>query len=490
MTSRKRPLGEISQAYSTPARYAPSTPHARRALQERSGAKQRSAHSIRHPVNRTSDTVRPDGSARNILRQFARITAPITKKRVSTPIHKVAEDKENQRPDENEDDSVLLKRPTLALEDSIEEEDSELPVAPTPSVLPEDDEEDQPTITFQNLSQAREERANSERVDRRKSIISFGVHDDRDSDEEDDDNDGADATIMTERGRRAISEEVTGRFSRYSFGSIRMSDFGTELEIRRESNAGKRISNMNDISYVSNNDIEIVDIGGDTENLKGLPLSPESLLDDENSIQIPGLGDETFNLQLPDDEQNELTHQLTHADARAVSNNEDKVVNATSYSELEPQDDTIAGVEESELPSPSTSRRQTLLETATTVAQKSRRKKVKLTRHGTEVPSLPASLIKWIATKTQTRSGRRRPKFGRDHLKALEQATEWYFEQVGEDLAAYSSHGRRKKRIDNDDMLLLMRRQKVLSNPGELSKLAKEWLPKDIWKELDLPNEP
>ena len=49
-------------------------------------------------------------------------------------------------------------------------------------------------------------------------------------------------------------------------------------------------------------------------------------------------------------------------------------------------------------------------------------------------------------------------------MAALEQATEWFFEQVSEDLDSYASHGRRKKRIDTDDVLLLMRRQRVLRN--------------------------
>lgn len=110
-----------------------------------------------------------------------------------------------------------------------------------------------------------------------------------------------------------------------------------------------------------------------------------------------------------------------------------------------------------------------------------------MTRHGTLAPALPTSLIKKIATEVQVRHGRRKPAFGPEHTKALEQATEWFFEQIGEDLATYSTHGRRKRRIDNADVLLLMQRQRMAVEPGQLKKLAQDWLPKGVLSTLELP---
>ena len=91
--------------------------------------------------------------------------------------------------------------------------------------------------------------------------------------------------------------------------------------------------------------------------------------------------------------------------------------------------------------------------------------------------------------ENQSRQGKRKLKLGQDHMKALEQAAEWFFEQVGEDLAAYSSHAGRKKRINDDDVLLLMRRQQVLKEEGELIDAAKHWLPKKVLEDLDLPEQ-
>src|SRR5262249_54817216 len=126
------------------------------------------------------------------------------------------------------------------------------------------------------------------------------------------------------------------------------------------------------------------------------------------------------------------------------------------------------------------------LPTASQPVPRTRRRKMKLTRHGELVPSLPSSLIKRVAIQAQERLGNRRPKLGKDHMKALEQATEWFFEQVGEDLEAYSNHARRKKTIDQSDVLLLMRRQRILQGKGELLKVATELLPGEVVAELDL----
>jgi histone H3/H4 len=87
-----------------------------------------------------------------------------------------------------------------------------------------------------------------------------------------------------------------------------------------------------------------------------------------------------------------------------------------------------------------------------------------------------------------TRRGKRKPAIDRASLKALEQATEWFFEQVGEDLEAYSNHAGRKKRIDASDVLTLMRRQRVLKGDGKLGDFAIENLPPEALVELDMPD--
>jgi histone H3/H4 len=118
-----------------------------------------------------------------------------------------------------------------------------------------------------------------------------------------------------------------------------------------------------------------------------------------------------------------------------------------------------------------------------------RRKKLKLTKRGNVVPALPSSLVKRTAIDSVTRTGRKRPTIDRESLTALEQATEWFFEQIGEDLEAYSDHAKRRKRIDETDVLTLMRRQRVIGRGQSLQELAQKFLPDEALADLDLPEE-
>ncbi|EXJ93775.1 hypothetical protein A1O1_02168 [Capronia coronata CBS 617.96] len=484
MSSRKRPLSELRNAQ-TPTRYAPSTPHAIHALQQRSGALTRS---VRRRPRALSDSVRPD-SARGILRRLAKLTAPATKKTIPTPAG-AARGKENQTPhtapDVNSDDETdFSKRPRLGLDiddslddveppiaaEEVEDDDSELPTAPTPSILPEEYEQGRrqdPNITFQSIDFARDAGRTSAITDRRQSRLSrFGSGDQEDNETDDD------PTILTELGRRAISEEPTGRLSRYSFGSIRMSDFGSELEIRRQSNQREQTKTLrlqDEYSGIGL-DYEPLDLGGETEHLGNLGRrSPSPPPAEESTMNIQPL-EESFQLEIQGREAVSSHAQTARAEEFL------EVPTALEDSRIVTQSSPAAA--------PSTGAGSpgqiSIMDEVAPAAPLSRprRKKVKLTRHGEMVPSLPSSLIKRIAIDAHARLGLRKPRLGRDQMQALEQATEWYFEQVGEDLAAYSDHGRRRRRVDRKDVLMLMRRQRVLQGDGELEKAARDLLPEE-----------
>lgn len=141
------------------------------------------------------------------------------------------------------------------------------------------------------------------------------------------------------------------------------------------------------------------------------------------------------------------------------------------------------------LRSPSESTRQITEIEAAAPTRMPRRKKLKLTRKGNTVPSLPSSLVKRIAIDSMTRIAKKRPTITRESLIALEQATEWFFEQVGEDLEAYSDHAKRRKRIDDTDVLTLMKRQRVIGRGQILDELAEEFLPYEVLVGLNLPDE-
>ena len=512
MSSRKHPLTELRQPPSkrasrsmpnTPSRYAPSTPHALRALQQRSAGKTRSARTVRTLKNRTvdggQDVVRPD-SARGILRRLAKITAQTAKSndaRMRALSGVVG--KENIQPEEDDGDDwerEEIKKPQLTLDvedESLdfdvndlplgydEEEDSELLPAPTPSVLPDDDDNDDDTrggghdrsVTFKTIDFANEQgRAQPNDAARRKSRVSFAQ---LRSEADGDDDDENDATMLTERGRKAVSEDMTGRFSRYSFGSIRMSDFGDDLEVRRDSdprfqanleNTRKSLGAPNDVL-----------LEGETELLNRLTSSipPSPVGEDED--EGPGIGDDDdFQLFVPEDD------EMDAFDATAPQTAGNESVPPPVESVF---DEAGAGPIDHHEATTNPPRRLTSLEVSTGTSEATkRRKRQKLTRHGALIPSLPSSLIKRIATETSVRNGRRRPQLGKDHMKALEQATEWFFEQVGEDLAAYAQHGKRKKNVDTTDVRMLMRRQRV--DLEDVRKLAEEVLPPEVARELDL----
>ncbi|KAL4973765.1 centromere kinetochore component CENP-T-domain-containing protein [Aspergillus desertorum] len=121
----------------------------------------------------------------------------------------------------------------------------------------------------------------------------------------------------------------------------------------------------------------------------------------------------------------------------------------------------------------------------TTVVQGSKQKK--LSRHGIPVPSMPAGVIKKVATRF-ARAGPK-AKISKSTLAAIEQASSWYFEQASEDLAAYSKHAGRKT-IDEADVTALMRRQRHLNDNTTVFSLAQKHLPKELLQDMRLAMPP
>ncbi|KAK3354780.1 centromere kinetochore component CENP-T-domain-containing protein [Neurospora tetraspora] len=80
----------------------------------------------------------------------------------------------------------------------------------------------------------------------------------------------------------------------------------------------------------------------------------------------------------------------------------------------------------------------------------------KISKHGIEYTSLSPAMVKRLAqtfAKTSGAKGNISP----EALKAIMQASDWFFEQLGDDLSAYAKHAHRKT-IDMSDMLTLMKR--------------------------------
>lgn len=81
----------------------------------------------------------------------------------------------------------------------------------------------------------------------------------------------------------------------------------------------------------------------------------------------------------------------------------------------------------------------------------------KRSKHGHSYPPFPSTVVKRVAEQFARTSGISNPRIGKDTLAALQQATDWFFEQVSEDLGAYAAHAGRRT-INESDMELVMKR--------------------------------
>ncbi|KAI0096393.1 centromere kinetochore component CENP-T-domain-containing protein [Nemania sp. FL0031] len=114
-----------------------------------------------------------------------------------------------------------------------------------------------------------------------------------------------------------------------------------------------------------------------------------------------------------------------------------------------------------------------------------RKKGKKISRYGIEYPSLPTNVVKRLATTCAKTAGFK-GKISPDTLNAIMQASDWFFEQLGDDLSAYAKHAGRKT-IDESDMITLMRRQRQTNASTTPFALAQRHLPRELLQEMRMP---
>jgi histone H3/H4 len=66
-------------------------------------------------------------------------------------------------------------------------------------------------------------------------------------------------------------------------------------------------------------------------------------------------------------------------------------------------------------------------------------------------------VVKRLAARFARAGSAKKAKISKEALAAVEQASEWFFEQASEDLATYAKHAGRRT-IDESDVMTLMRR--------------------------------
>lgn len=87
----------------------------------------------------------------------------------------------------------------------------------------------------------------------------------------------------------------------------------------------------------------------------------------------------------------------------------------------------------------------------------SAKKKVKVSKYGIEYPSLPQATMKRLATTLAQQGGAGKVKLTPDTMSAISQASDWFFQQLGDHLANYARHAGRRT-IDESDMAMMFRR--------------------------------
>ncbi|KAJ6786717.1 hypothetical protein PWT90_08975 [Aphanocladium album] len=88
---------------------------------------------------------------------------------------------------------------------------------------------------------------------------------------------------------------------------------------------------------------------------------------------------------------------------------------------------------------------------------KPKKKQKRVSRHGAEYPPIPPAFVRRVAHRAVQTSGLSNHRISSDVLAALSQASDWFFEQLGDDLGAYADHANRTV-IEESDVLTLMKR--------------------------------
>ncbi|KAK4452896.1 centromere kinetochore component CENP-T-domain-containing protein [Podospora aff. communis PSN243] len=273
-----------------------------------------------------------------------------------------------------------------------------------------------------------------------------------------------------EMPRRAYSEQP----SRLSLGSVRLSDYGEGLGVLEE--------------YVGIDSgffppMEVIEEDFGREEM----MSPErSELDVARRETMARDSDFGFEVPLGMDESTvTLAPQLGESPVRQVEEYEEPAFHGGNDVEVESSvrggdvGGFSSGVEDVDV---DVDVEQEEATAASSAKRSAKKRTTKVSRHGIEYPSLPPGVVKRLATTLAKTSGAK-GKITPDAMKAIMQASDWFFEQIGDDLQAYAKHAHRKT-IDESDMLTLMRRQRQTNSQMTPFALAQRHLPRELLQEL------
>ncbi|KAK8239777.1 centromere kinetochore component CENP-T-domain-containing protein [Phyllosticta capitalensis] len=311
-----------------------------------------------------------------------------------------------------------------------------------------------------------------------------------------------DATQMSiEGGRRAYSEDpIRPRLSRTSFGRLRLSERFGDLDALGE---GEELVE-GDATFAFGDDAEqdVLDEEtrrfedeNTTQELRDLLASRRrSRASDINIPEDESDDEPTFRFAIPPARQSLLANLNRNQED---IEEQDEATTAGADNDLLLEDESIPAPDEeleddqdgfeSDADEAGPSRpQQDSPPPAEKTKKRGRGKDLKVSRFGHEYPSLPSSVVKRLATSFARIHGGPSSKLSKDTLEAISTASDWFFEQAGEDLASYASHAGRKT-IEEADVVMLMRRQRKLSSTSTPFSLAQKYLPRELLQNVRMP---
>ena len=285
--------------------------------------------------------------------------------------------------------------------------------------------------------------------------------------------DDGDTMHSVEFGRRALSEDprmIFGLRTSDRFGDLNELgiDAGPELEIDGAFITRRPLLDHDQLLRDDN------DVDDTTAELRALADRADGRPSDFN-IGAFGNDDEfdepTFRFTIP--QRGQPTLQV---ETGATEDDEDEGAGHDAEAQILPADDTITGLEiggyisdehvaadpdlqayREEVSAVDRSL-QTQSPGRSTLSKgvRKQRKVLNISKYGHEYPSLPALTVKKLAMGF-ARSQGSNSKLSKDAMASIMQATEWFFEQVSDDLCSYAQHAGRKM-IDETDAVTLMKR--------------------------------
>ncbi|KAL1612117.1 hypothetical protein SLS60_000340 [Paraconiothyrium brasiliense] len=430
---------------------APTTPHAIRALRERANAAKTPGH-----VRRRSGRVQRE-TPRDLLRNLSRVLARDSQPIQPTPQAKSGPSRHSalDLPD-IDDDEPAVPRLSMPLDDMYDD-DSFNEEPPRQSILAPLPEYDYDNGTVQSIEFGRRARSEDPRLDRlfnKRISEQYGELNDLTINGEDYELEG---NFINRRGT-LLPNDLLEQVAEEDLDN-------TTTEIRALT--GRRDGRPSDVDLGVFGDVD----GEDEEPTFRFTIPPRMQVPAEDE----GDGEEDEEVGMDDDTQRRLNETIIEDDHEddiqagaelladdspaplLADDNETGPLEIAGWeSDPDASDDEDLQAYRGEVSAIDRSLQTPAPETPAQKRAGRQRKSLNISRFGHEYPSFPAATVKTLANGFIKSQGSK-AKLSKDTLATLVQTSDFFFEQVGEDLAAYAQHAGRKV-IEEGDVIALLKR--------------------------------